>query len=97
MEDNAILYHLLKVFSELENRLTHQVVSMLSESLRLGKETSLDNEKLMTDDDICDYLQISSSTFYKFKKRHKGFPQIRIQSTVRYRKSEVDDFLLTLK
>jgi len=96
MENNALAYHLLKVVSELETRIAHRVVTMLSEQFPLAKETSSADEKLMTDDDLCNYLQISSSTFYKLKKKHKGFPEIRILSTVRYRKSDVDNFLLNL-
>lgn len=96
MEDNALSYHLSKVVSELGARIAHQVITVLSEQSQLAKETSKADEKLMTDEDICNYLQISSSTFYKLKKKHKGFPEIRILSTVRYRKSDVDKFLLTL-
>lgn len=96
MENNALAYHLSKVVSELETRIAHRVVTVLSEQFQLAKETSSDDEKLMTDDDLCNYLQISSSTFYKLKKKHKGFPEIRILSTVRYRKSDVDNFLLNL-
>ena len=97
MENNALAYHLSKVVSELETRIAHRVVTVLSEQFQLAKETSSADEKLMTDDDLCNYLQISSSTFYKLKKKHKGFPEIRILSTVRYRKSDVDIFLLTIK
>lgn len=96
MEDNVLSYHLSKVVSELETRIAHRVVTVLSEQFKLAKQTSKADEKLMTDEDICNYLQISSSTFYKLKKKHKGFPEIRILSTVRYRKSDVDKFLLTL-
>lgn len=97
MENNALAYHLSKVVSELETRIAHRVVTVLSEQFQLAKETSSADEKLMTDDDLCNYLQISSSTFYKLKKKHKDFPEIRILSTVRYRKSDVDIFLLTIK
>lgn len=97
MEDNLLSYHLLKVVSELETRITHRIVTALSEQFQLSAETSSASERLMTDDDMCAYLNISLSTFYKFKKQHKDFPAIRIQSTVRYRKSDVDVFLSNLK
>ena len=97
MEDNALAYHLLKVVSELETRIAHQIVTVLSKQFQLSAETSSASERLMTDDDVCAYLNISLSTFYKLKKQHKDFPAIRIQSTVRYRKSDVDLFLSNLK
>src|SRR5690606_41548261 len=89
MEDNTLSYHLTKVISELEARIAHRVVTVLSEQFQLAKETSTADEKLMTDKDMCNYLQISSTTFYKLKKKHEDFPEIRILRTVRYRKSEV--------
>lgn len=96
MEDNALSYHLFKVISELESRIAHRIVTVLSEQFQSMEKTSSNSEKLMNDGDICDYLKISLSTFYKFKKQHKDFPEIRIQSAVRYRKSEVDEFINNL-
>jgi len=97
MEDNTLSYHLTKVISELEARIAHRVVTVLSEQFQLAKETSTADEKLMTDKDMCNYLQISSTTFYKLKKKHEDFPEIRILRTVRYRKSEVNKFLYNLQ
>lgn len=97
MEDNAFSYHLSKVASELEARIAHRVVTMLSDQNQLAKQTSVADEKLMTDNQVCDYLQVSLSTFYKFKNKHKDFPEIRILNTVRYRKSDVDIFLSNIK
>lgn len=96
MEDNALSYHLFKVISELESRIAQRIVTVLSEQFQSMEKTSSNSEKLMTHEDVCDYLKISSSTFFKFKKKHKDFPEIRIQTTVRYRKSEVDQFINNL-
>lgn len=97
MENNSLSYHVSKVVSELETRIAHQVVTVLSDYFKLAKETSKTDEKLMTDEEICDYLQISSSTFYKLKKQHKDFPVVRILGNVRYKKSDVVEFLKTDK
>lgn len=97
METTSLTYHLSKVASELEARIAHRVVTMLLEQNQLVTQTSVADEKLMTDDQVCDYLQVSLSTFYKFKNKHKDFPEIRILSTVRYRKSDVDIFLSNVK
>ena len=97
MEHNALNYHFSKLVSELGSQIGHRIVAMLLENPQMAEKTSEADEKLMTDEDVCNYLRISLSTFYKFKKAHKDFPEIRILSTVRYRKSDVDEFFNKIK
>lgn len=92
MDSNAQTYHLLKFFSELEHRIAEGVLSLLKEhGIAAGVPTG--SEKLLTDKQVCEHLQISISHFHNFKKAHTGFPSYAIGKNVRYKLSEVEEFI----
>ncbi len=92
MDNNALTYHLTKVFSELEVRIAGRVLSLLTEQgIAAGVPTG--SEKFLTDKQLCEYLQISISHFHNFKKAHSDFPSYAIGKNIRYKLSEVEEFL----
>lgn len=95
MEDQALQYHVLKVFSLLENRIADKVIQVLAEKGHLGNGTPLANEKFLRDVELCEALQISTAHFYKIKKKHKDFPVIDASGAKRYKLSEVEQFFKT--
>ena len=97
MEQNALQYHLLKVFSEVENRIAQRVIVALSEQSNALIGTPLGKEKLLKDVQLCKELQISTAHFYKMKKAHKDFPVYDVFGAKRYKLSEVELFLKSLK
>lgn len=97
MEQDALQYHLLKVFSELENRIAQRIVNVLSDQSIVLGENSILNEKLLKDVELCEALQISTAHFYKVKRRHKDFPVYDIDGAKRYKLSEVEQFIKSLK
>ncbi|SUX46622.1 helix-turn-helix transcriptional regulator [Chryseobacterium indoltheticum] len=92
MDNNALAYHLTKVFSELEVRFAERVLSLLVEH-GMTAGMSAGSEKLLTDKQICKHLQISISHFHNFKKAHADFPSYAIGKNVRYKLSEVEEFI----
>ncbi|MET3538221.1 helix-turn-helix transcriptional regulator [Chryseobacterium limigenitum] len=92
MDNNALTYHLTKVFSELEIRIAERVLSLLTEQ-GMTAGMSAGSEKLLTDKQICEHLQISISHFHNFKKASSDFPSYAIGKNVRYKLSEVEGFL----
>ncbi|MEQ3663773.1 hypothetical protein [Olleya sp.] len=97
MEQDALQYHLLKVFSELENRIAQRVIVALSEQSNAVIGKPLGKEKLLKDVQLCEELQISTAHFYKMKKAHKDFPVYDVFGAKRYKLSEVELFLKSLK
>jgi predicted DNA-binding transcriptional regulator AlpA len=97
MEQGALQYHLLKVFSELENRLANRIIERLSSSSIPSIGTPIVSENLLKDTELCDLLKISTAHFYKLKKKHKNFPVYDIGGAKRYKQSEVEDFFKSLK
>lgn len=93
MDNNALTYHLTKVFSELEVRIAERVLSLLTEQGSGLIGTPLGQERLLTDKQICEHLQISISHFHNFKKANSDFPSYAIGKNVRYKLSEVEEFL----
>ncbi|MDV3755983.1 hypothetical protein CMU20_13205 [Elizabethkingia anophelis] len=92
MENNAQTYHLLKFSSELEHRIPERVLSLLKEhGIAAGVPTG--SEKLLTDKQVCEHLQISISHFYNFKKAHTDFLSYVISKNMRYKLSEVEEFI----
>lgn len=97
MGQDALQYHLLKVFSELENRIAQRIVNVLSDqSIAIG-ENSIQSERLLKDVELCESLQISTAHFYKVKRRYKDFPVYDIDGAKRYKLSEVEQFIKSLK
>jgi len=97
MEQDALQYHLLKVFSELEIRIAQRVVDVLSEQTNAMVGMPIASEKLLKDVELCEALQISTAHFYKVKRRHKDFPVYDIDGAKRYKLSEVEQFIKSLK
>ncbi|WMC06320.1 helix-turn-helix transcriptional regulator [Elizabethkingia anophelis] len=92
MENNALTYHLTKIFSELEVRIAERVLSLFTEQgMAAGVPTG--SEKFLTDRQVCEHLQISISHFHNFKKAHADFPSYAIGKNVRYKLSEVEEFI----
>lgn len=93
MQDkDALTYHLTKVFSELEHRIAGRVLSLLTEQ-GIAAGVPAGQEKLLTDKQVCEHLQISISHFHNFKKAYTDFPSYAIGKNMRYKLSEVEDFL----
>lgn len=97
MEQDALQYHLFKVFSEIENRIAKRVISSLSEQTKTSIGKPVGSEKLLKDVELCEALQISTAHFYKMKKAHKGFPVYNIYGAKRYKLSEVENFIKSQK
>lgn len=96
MDNNALTYHLAKVFSELEVRIAERVLSLLTEQ-GMAAGMSAGSEKLLTDKQICEHLQISISHFHNFKKANPDLPSYTIGKNVRYKLSEVEEFFKKVK
>ena len=97
MEANKLKHHFSNTITELATFISEAVSEKLLAVLSLSEKTSSIDDKLMTEADVCDFLQISNSTLHKLKKQHKDFPVVRILGNVRYKKSDVIDFLKTVK
>lgn len=93
MDSNALAHHLSKVFSELKAGLVEEVISQLKEQGFGSAGTPVGQEKLLTDKQLCEHLQISISHFHNFKKAHSDFPSYAIGKNIRYKLSEVEEFL----
>lgn len=92
METDALIYHLSKVFSELEHRIAGRVLSLLTEQ-GIAAGVPAGSEKLLTDKQVCEHLQVSISHFHNFKKANADFPSYAIGKNMRYKLSEVEEFL----
>ncbi len=97
MEANKLKHHFSNTITELATFISEAVSEKLLADLSLIEMTSSIDDKLMTEADVCDFLQISNSTLHKLKKQHKDFPVVRILGNVRYKKSDVVEFLKTIK
>lgn len=96
MEQDALQYHLLKVFSELENRIVRRITDALSQDSYAITGTPVERETLLKDVELCEALQISTAHFYKMKKAHKDFPIYNVCGAKRYKLSEVEQFIKSL-
>ncbi|MCH7524127.1 MAG: helix-turn-helix domain-containing protein [Bacteroidetes bacterium] len=92
------LSHLiLQAINEFEVSLADKIVDQLFERLKQEDLTQGD-EKLLTDEQLCNCLQISTSHFYKLKNKHKSnFPVYNVGKTKRYKLSEVEAFFKSKK
>ena len=97
MEQDVLQYHLLKVFSELEDRIAQNIFNSLSVYLNTSTGKPTGSEKLLKDVELCEALQISTAHFYKMKKAYKRFPIYNINGAKRYKLSEVEEFIKSLK
>ena len=90
-------HHILQAINEFETSLSDRITDQLFERLA---EVSLNqnDEVLLTDEQLCTHLQISTSHFYKLKKKHKStFPVYNVGKARRYKLSEVEKFFKSLK
>ena len=95
--DSKLSHHILKVLSEFEANLADTIVRKFLQEL-----TSADlperRDELLTDEQLCNHLQISTAHFYKLKKKHKSiFPVYDLGGSKRYKQSEVEGFFKSLK
>lgn len=93
MDNNALTYYLTKVFSELEVRIAERVLSLMTENGLGLAGTPVGQEKLLTDKQLCELLQISTSHLSNFRKANPDFPSLPIGKNVRFKLSEVEEFL----
>ncbi len=85
-------HHLLKAASEFGANLSETIVSQLLEKLAT-EDLARQSEELLTDEQLCQRLQISTSHFYKLKKKyHSTFPVYDFGGAKRYKQSEVESF-----
>ncbi|MEJ5102402.1 helix-turn-helix domain-containing protein [Chryseobacterium sp. MYb328] len=96
MDNNALTYHVTKVFSELEVRIAERVLSLLTEQ-GIAAGVSIGSEKFLTDKQLCEFLQISTSHLSNFRKANPDFPSYPIGKNVRFKLSEVEEFLKSNK
>ena len=90
-------HHILQAINEFETSLSDRITDQLFERLA---EVSLNqnDEVLLTDEQLCTHLQISTSHFYKLKKKHKStFPVYNVGKARRYKLLEVEKFFKSLK
>lgn len=51
------------------------------------------NDRLLTIKEVADYLGVPVTTLYQWRYRGKGPPGLRVGRHVRYRRSDVDDWV----
>jgi len=73
MEANKLKHHFSNTITELATFISEAVSEKLLADLSLSEKTSSSDDKLMTESDVCDFLQISNSTLHKLKKQHKDW------------------------
>ncbi len=90
-------YQILKALSAFEANLVEAMASRLLEQLA-DRDLAQMCEEVLTDEQLCERLQISTSHFYKLKKKYKSqFPVIDFGGAKRYKQSEVEQFFKSLK
>ena len=95
--ESKFTHNLLKTVSEFEANLAEAIAVKLLEQLN-SMDLVRDREELLTDEQLCNRLQISTSHFYKLKKKYcKAFPMYNIDGAKRYKQSEVESFFKSLK
>ncbi|MBF6643426.1 helix-turn-helix domain-containing protein [Chryseobacterium indologenes] len=97
MDSNALAHHLSKVFSELKAGLAEEIIFQLKEQSLGPAGTPVGQEKLLTDKQLCEFLQISTSHLSNFRKANPDFPSYPIGKNVRFKLSEVEEFLKSNK
>jgi len=95
--ESKLHHHVLKALIELEANLADTIVSKLLQELNTA-DLSSSREELLTDEQLCNHLQISTSHFYKLKKKHIGtFPVYDFGGAKRYKQSEIEEFFKSIK
>jgi len=89
-------HHILQAINEFEINLTERIINQLFDKLSQEKLNQID-EVLLTDEKLCLHLQISTSHFYKLKKKYQStFPVYNVGKAKRYKLSEVETFFRSL-
>ncbi len=94
--DSQLSHYILKAVSAFEANLVDALASRLLEQLADRDLTPM-REEVLTDEQLCERLQISTSHFYKLKKKYKNFPVIDFGGAKRYKQSEVESFFKNIK
>lgn len=95
--ESKLSHYILKVVQEFEADLVDTIVSKLLQELT-SADSAETSEQLLTDEQLCSHLQISTSHFYKLKKKYcKTFPVYCLDGAKRYKQSEVENFFKSLK
>jgi len=100
MQDNKLHYHFNQFLNEFKAQIAEEVatsvIQVLSEQTELNKSRSQDDVYL-TSDEVASLFKISKSQLVKLRKKYKDFPVIKIESTVRFKQSELEVFFENLK
>jgi predicted DNA-binding transcriptional regulator AlpA len=89
-------HHILQAINEFELNLSERIINQLFDKLSQEKLNQT-NEVLLNDEELCQHLQISTSHFYKLKKKYRSiFPVYNVGKAKRYKLSEVETFFRSL-
>ncbi len=90
-------HHILQAINEFEISLADKIVDQLYERLK-HEDQNQRGEEFLSDEQLCNCLQISTSHFYKLKNKHKSnFPVYNVGKAKRYKLSEVETFFKSKK
>lgn len=100
MQNNKLHYHFSQFLSEFKAQIAEEVatsvIQVLGKQLELNKSRSQDDVYL-TSDEVASLFKISKSQLVKLRKKYKDFPVVKIESTVRFKKGELENFFQNLK
>lgn len=88
-------YHLTSLFLEIKSILSEEIIRSINESLSSVRQ-ECNSTSLLTTDELAYQLNVSKSHINKLRKKHKDFPVLNIDGSVRFRQSEVEEFFKNL-
>lgn len=91
-----INYHLSNLFSELKNILSEEITHSINQTMKNNPNQDNACSVLLTTDELVFNLKVSKSHINKLRKKHKDFPVLNIDGSVRFRQSEVEQFFKML-
>lgn len=89
-------YHLTRLFSEIKTILSEEISNSVAISLQNCRQAQNQLQPLLTTDELAAYLKVSKSHINKLRKKHKDFPVLNVDGSVRFRQSEVEEFFKVL-
>lgn len=89
-------YHLTSLFSEIKNILSEEIINSINQTLKGSPKQDCASPILLTTDELAFNLKVSKSHINKLRKKHKDFPILNIDGSVRFRQSEVEQFFKML-
>jgi excisionase family DNA binding protein len=89
-------YHLTSLFSEIKAILSEEIINSIERSIQNSCTPQNQLQPLLTTDELATYLKVSKSHINKLRKKHKDFPVLNIEGSVRFRKTEVEEFFRIL-